>query len=187
MPAEPLTERAKRWHGAHLQPGGLTIDATLGNGHDALFLARRVGPSGRLFGFDRQAEAVRNSLARLAAAGAATQATLYLAGHETLLTRLPPHAVGAIDAAMFNLGYLPGGDKSQTTRPETTLAALDQVWQALRPGGRLSVIAYVGHPGGADEQAAVAGWTHRLGLHGDARQVTAGAGERSPVLYLLVR
>lgn len=48
----------------------------------------------------------------------------------------------------FNLGYLPGGDKAITTTSETTLVALGAAERILMPGGLISVVAYVGHPGG---------------------------------------
>lgn len=67
-----------------------------------------------------------------------------------------------LDVAVFNLGFLPSSDKGVATRAVSTLAALDGVWPRLRPGGLLSVHAYVGHPGGADEAEAVGGWMRRL-------------------------
>ncbi|PNH03525.1 putative rRNA methylase ytqB, partial [Tetrabaena socialis] len=38
-----------------LRPGDTAVDATCGNGHDTLFLARAVGPGGHVFAFDIQA------------------------------------------------------------------------------------------------------------------------------------
>lgn len=48
----------------------------------------------------------------------------------------------------FNLGYLPGGDKTIITKPETTLPALEAAKGILMPGGLISLVVYVGHPGG---------------------------------------
>lgn len=48
----------------------------------------------------------------------------------------------------FNLGYLPGGDKGIITRSETTLLALEAAKRILMPGGLISLVVYVGHPGG---------------------------------------
>ena len=44
------------------------------------------------------------------------------AGHE----QLAAYVTDPVQAVIFNLGYLPGSDKSCITRPETTLAALGQ-------------------------------------------------------------
>lgn len=48
----------------------------------------------------------------------------------------------------FNLGYLPGGDKATITKSETTLQALEAAKRMLAPGGLISLVVYVGHPGG---------------------------------------
>jgi len=49
--------------------GEIVVDATLGNGYDALFLARCVGGSGCVIGFDIQEAAVSASTVRLLDAG----------------------------------------------------------------------------------------------------------------------
>jgi hypothetical protein len=54
---------------------------------------------------------------------------------------------------MANLGYLPGGDQSFITHPDSTLAALQQSLKLLAPGGRLAVTVYPAHPGGGEEGA----------------------------------
>ena len=56
---------------------------------------------------------------------------------------------------MFNLGYLPGGDKSKTTHWETTVAALRQSFELLAQGGIVTAVCYPGHPAGAEEANAV--------------------------------
>lgn len=48
----------------------------------------------------------------------------------------------------FNLGYLPGGDKTIITQSETTLKALEVAKSIMVPGGLISLVVYVGHPGG---------------------------------------
>ena len=47
----------------------------------------------------------------------------------------------------FNLGFLPGGERSLVTQPDTTLAALQAALRILEPQGLISVLCYVGHPG----------------------------------------
>lgn len=48
----------------------------------------------------------------------------------------------------FNLGYLPGGDKTILTSPRTTVAALHAACRVLQSGGLISVMVYIGHHGG---------------------------------------
>lgn len=69
------------------------------------------------------------------------------------LDRVLPFA--KVGIAMFNLGFLPGSDKTVITRAGSTLVALQSLCERLCPGGLLSVHCYAGHPGGAEETQAV--------------------------------
>ena len=145
-----------------VRPGDVAVDATVGNGHDAAFLARLVGPGGVVHGFDIQPEALDAAGALLRGAGWAGVVRLHAAGHEHRAEVLPPGHVGRVAAVLFNLGYRPGGDETVTTRAETTLAALTASTLVLAPGGVLSVVCYTGHPGGEEEADAVAHWCRGL-------------------------
>lgn len=162
MPLDPVLDVAKRLSGRALDPGAIAVDATVGNGHDTLFLARAVGPSGRVYGFDVQEAAIDRTRQRLTTAGVASRVTLIRDGHETMDQHMPPEARGRVATVMFNLGYLPGGDKARITRPATTVAALDQACRYLQPGGVITVVQYVGHEGGAAEAQAVDEWAKAL-------------------------
>ena len=41
-----------------VRPGDVAVDATMGNGHDTLMLCEAVGPEGRVYAFDVQAQAL---------------------------------------------------------------------------------------------------------------------------------
>lgn len=179
-----LTGIAHREVGAVVRPGDLAIDATAGNGHDTLFLAGRIGPTGRVFALDIQAEALEHTRRRLAAAGLASQVTLIHLGHERLCTAVPQAVRGRIAAVMFNLGYLPGSDKRCMTGVDTTLAALDQAAACLRPGGILSVIAYRGHAGGRAETVAVQQWIRHHPELATRLQEIRPPGDSAPALFL---
>lgn len=141
-----------------LNAGDWALDATVGNGHDTLLLAKSVGQSGRVFGFDVQAAAIAATAMRVEDH---SQVTLFQAGHETLATHLPKD--GQLAGAMFNLGYLPGGPREIMTSTDTTLAALGQALARLKIGGLLTLILYPGHPGGDIEAAAVRAFAKNLG------------------------
>lgn len=153
-----------------LVEGDITIDATVGNGHDTLFLAASVGESGTVYGFDIQELALDTAYRRLQEEGLAGRVSLYHAGHEAMAMVLQESIAGQVKAVMFNLGYLPGGDKGRTTGISTTLAALEQARTLLVPGGAISVLAYTGHPGGRDEAEAVKAWA--TGLSNDFYEVS---------------
>lgn len=147
---------------AHLQPGDDAIDATLGNGHDCLFLARLVGDNGHVYGFDIQADAITASRKRLASADINKQVTLFHCSHTQMRDVIPNDKHGKIKAILFNLGYLPGGDKSLITQTESTLAALNSAITLLAANGILTIMAYPGHSGGDSETLAVCHWCSQL-------------------------
>ena len=150
--AAELIERA-------LYPGAVAVDATLGNGHDALWLCGLVGETGRVYGFDVQAEAVERSRARLVEAGVAERTTLILDGHQNMLSYVAPESA---DAVMFNLGWLPGAAHCVTTRTDTTLQAVIAALDVLKEDGVMTVCVYPGHDEGARERDALLDWARSL-------------------------
>lgn len=151
-----VTETAHDLVARFVREGDHVIDATVGKGHDTRFLARLVGTTGRVDGFDIQAGAIEATAREL---HGLPQVNLHCLGHE----RMREVVSGPVSAVMFNLGYLPSGDKTLVTRPDTTVAALDAAWELLRgPGGILSVVVYPGHEGGTIESLAVEAWFSRL-------------------------
>ena len=137
---------------AVLQNGEIAIDATAGNGHDTRFLSECVGLNGRVYAFDIQDEALARTAELI---GNATRVTLCSHNHAGILDAIPADCHGRIGAIMFNLGYLPGGDKTVITRTDSTIRAIDVGLTILRPGGVLTILAYTGHPGGLEETEAV--------------------------------
>ena len=216
------TELAMHIVQAYVRPGDVVIDATCGNGHDTLRLARMLqlpcrapdasdressagapAKAGYLFAFDIQPEAIQSTRDLLIREGYehALDEKIFLvcAGHEQMGESLRDHAPGrrapscctpgycasgmnasgmnasgmgapgsgASDdgfaaAVVFNLGYLPGGDKSLTTRCDTTLAAIRESLSLLRPGGLISVTMYSGHEEGAKEKRALLAFAEEL-------------------------
>lgn len=135
-----------------VSPGDCVIDATLGNGHDTLFLANLIGDSGMVYGFDIQEEAIFNTRKRLLNKQLADRITLFHKGHEHILTSIPESHHGKIKAAIFNLGYLPGGDKTIVTTPLTTISAIKQLLELMAPEGIIVLVIYHGHLEGAIER-----------------------------------
>ena len=153
-----LTELAHQLLEAQIAPGDCAIDATAGNGYDTVKLAELVGTGGQVIAIDLQAEAIASTRARLKAAQLETPCKLRQGDHAHALQSLLATHANKVSAITFNLGYLPGSDKSVQTLTETTLPALDTCTALLKPGGLLLVTAYRGHTGGASEAAAVADW-----------------------------
>ena len=60
--------------------------------------------------------------------------------------------IGNVDAAIFNLGYLPKGDKSIVTKPETTIQAIESIFKLLSTEGIIVLVIYHGHEEGQIER-----------------------------------
>lgn len=145
-----------------LQTGDAAIDATVGNGHDTLFLAEQVGLTGRVYGFDIQAVAINATRKKLQHAQLVDCVRLIQASHADMAVHIPASKHDKIRACMFNLGYLPKGDKSIITQTDSTLPALTVASELLAPQGIMTVLAYPGHAGGDKEAASVETWLAQL-------------------------
>lgn len=170
-----------------LVPGAIAIDATAGNGFDTLFLADQVGGLGLVYAVDVQSRAIEIVQQKLQQTNLAAQCRLSVASHADLANIVAPGDVGNVSVAMFNLGYLPFGDKSIVTSSESTIAALDQVSRMMKAGGLISVLAYLGHPGGAQEATSVAEWVERLADIWTVERFQDSDNPNSPILWTLVR
>lgn len=153
-----------RFVDALVSEGDRCIDATVGNGHDTVFLAKRVGVAGHVLGVDIQAAAVTQAQDRLAAHALGDRVSLRVSGHEDLAGHLEALGWQAIKLAIFNLGYLPGSDKSIITLSANTIRALNTCEYFMETGGAISLIAYRGHDGGMEEYEAVKEWFAQLSL-----------------------
>ena len=131
----------------------VVVDATMGNGHDTLFLAKLAK---QVYAFDIQEQALQKTSQRLQEAGL-INVELLLQGHETV-----DQFVNEVKAAIFNLGYLPSADKSIITQPQTTIESLDKLCQMLIKGGRIAIMIYYGHEGGDIERDAVLDFVSQL-------------------------
>ncbi|TKD68007.1 class I SAM-dependent methyltransferase [Pseudalkalibacillus hwajinpoensis] len=145
-----------------LSEGGVAIDGTCGNGHDTLFLAKSVGKTGKVYGFDIQKDALESTYQRLSEAEQSSQVILNHASHATVKDVIDPEDIGKVSAVIFNLGYLPGGDKSIVTKPAETLQAVTDMLTLLRSGGLVILVVYPGHPEGKVESELVTNYTAEL-------------------------
>lgn len=149
MKLERVLQYAKTLLTQTIEEGATVIDATAGNGHDTLFLAKLVGNTGHVYAFDIQQQALDHTKERLGSY--ASRVTLINDGHEMVTN----YVAQPIDAAIFNLGYLPGGDHSIVTIATTTIEAIDRMLDLLIVGGIIILVIYHGHAGGAIERDAI--------------------------------
>lgn len=155
-----VTKRSHLLLAPHIEEGDTVVDATLGRGSDAAFLARAVGPAGHLYGFDIQRDAVMATEKLLRSGKEPAQCRLHLFGvsHQWM----DEYVLEAPSVIMFNLGYLPGGRKDITTEPGSTLSAITKGLRLLKQGGLMSIVTYKGHPEGKEEHRQVACYLAKL-------------------------
>lgn len=141
-----------------MYPGARAIDATMGNGHDTKWLCELAGSEGHVYAFDIQLQAVESTADRLRSANLSDRAELIHAGHQLM----GEYVHEPVDAIVFNLGWLPSGDKTVTTLTRTTLEAVEAASKLLSPGGIMTICVYPGHDEGTREKHAVTEWASRL-------------------------
>ncbi|RDY01017.1 ytqB [Mucuna pruriens] len=149
-----------------VQKGDTVIDATCGNGFDALEMLNLVADGshdGYVYALDIQKDALDKTSLLLEESLNSNEkqlVKLFNICHSKMENVVPRNA--SVRLVAFNLGYLPGGDKDIITRSETTLLALEAAKRILMPGGLISIVVYVGHPGGREELETVESFAARL-------------------------
>jgi len=84
------------------------------------------------------------SAERISSHGLSNRVTLFHQGHENLGHCIPQEENEKITGAIFNLGYLPGSDKSIVTKPNTTISAVEQLLTIMASEGIIIlVILYI--------------------------------------------
>lgn len=147
-----------------LIPGDIVIDATCGNGKDTLFLAQLAikNGEGQIFAHDVQPEALESTkiyLEKYLTESQMNQIIFVRGCHSTFSDRLKKESVKLI---VYNLGYLPGGNKEKTTLWETTLTSLRNACSLISLGGAISITCYPGHSAGALEEEKIISFTREL-------------------------
>jgi methylase of polypeptide subunit release factors len=146
MKARNINEVVHEWLSEICDKNTIAIDATAGNGMDTTFLASICR---QVIAFDISTQAIENT----------RKACMHL-NNVIILHQSHDQMINYIrkaDIVVFNLGYLPNGDKSIITQPETTLQALNQA-RLILGSGYLCITSYLGHPGGKEEHAEVLRW-----------------------------
>lgn len=140
-----------------MQEGDWAIDATCGAGNDTLKLAEIVlaKNGGGVIGIDLQEEAILRTqelLTTKLATDIDRLVHLFCQSHvdfPRLATQVP------IKLIVYNLGYLPRGDKQVTTQTLSTLQSVQKALELVIPGGAISITCYPGHEEGAREEKAL--------------------------------
>lgn len=127
---------------AYITKDDIVVDMTMGNGHDTLFLAQI---SQFVYAFDIQKQALEITQKRLDD-NEIHKAKLILDSHENIQTY-----VNKYKYVIYNLGYLPNGDKAITTTSTSTITSLKIVMEDILEGGIIFMVIYPGHDEGKVE------------------------------------
>ncbi|MDD3712086.1 MAG: class I SAM-dependent methyltransferase [Candidatus Izemoplasmatales bacterium] len=152
----------------------VSVDMTSGNGHDTLFLARL---SDHTYAFDIQTVAIE-STRTLLENNNQTNVTLINDSHEKILN----YVKEKIDAAIYNLGYLPGSDKTVMTNSISTVNSLDHLISILAEEGIIVIVLYPHNP---EEIAAVVEYTSKLSPSYDCMEHKILNKESAPFLITI--
>ncbi|WP_278925410.1 class I SAM-dependent methyltransferase [Staphylococcus auricularis] len=161
MKLERILPFAKTLIQTHISAESIVIDATCGNGFDTAFLADNV-PHGHVYAFDIQQAAIEATNQRTKAYS--NVQTIH-DSHSEVKQYIAPEHVGHIDAAIFNLGYLPKGDKTIVTKPESTIQAVEAIFDVLSTEGVIVLVIYHGHEEGKVERDALLDYLKQLDQH----------------------
>ena len=136
----------------HVGKGEFCMDATAGNGGDTKFLAKLVGPTGRVLAFDIQEQAVTNTRIAMEQEGYGDFVQVVLDSHSNMDNYAQPNTV---DCIVFNFGWLPGGDHTIYTTASTSIPAIEKALTLLKKGGFISLCIYYGGVSGYEERDAL--------------------------------
>jgi methylase of polypeptide subunit release factors len=149
----PHLELAHKLWEELLSPEDLAIDATVGNGFDTAHLAALC----KTIGLDIQQEALDRAAQKLKEAG--LQGDLRRMCHSKIDEL---SLAGRPKLIVYNLGYLPRGNKGITTMLESTSVSLQKALALLGNGGALSIMCYPGHEEGKREAGWIEAWVQTL-------------------------
>lgn len=137
----------------YIKAGDTVIDATAGNGHDTLILAKAVGSNGKVIAFDIQKKALENTEKLLKENELLSRVKLVNDSHEKLMDYVEEE--DSPSAIIFNLGYLPMGDKTITTKGNSSVSAINAASKLIKLGGIITLVLYSGHEEGSKEKKMI--------------------------------
>ena len=149
-----LLEQAHAILASLVSKDDVVVDATMGNGHDTLFLSSLAK---EVYAFDIQEKAIENTKEKVSGL---THVHLIHDSHEHIL-----NYVSSFKGVIFNLGYLPQGDQKITTTHEVTIKTLDLILPKLPKNGFIQIVVYPGHEEGMEEHHAISSWIKELIIH----------------------
>ena len=158
-----------------LKNKNVAVDATLGNGHDTDFLAERFK---EVYAFDIQEKSCTSYTQKNK-----ENVKVIHSSHDLL----SQYVDKKVDCIMYNLGFLPGGDKNITTKSDTSLKSIKTGLNLLNNGGMMTICLYRGHTEGKKEESVIIPFLKELpkAQFGVMYQTFLNRSEDAPVLIII--
>ena len=141
-----------------IDENSIVVDATVGNGYDTLFLRKQLSINEFLYGFDIQEKAIEITKERLIENKCYNGVKLIQDSHENFRKYID----GSVDLILYNLGYLPMGNKDITTESTKTLTSVKDGMTLYKSGGVIIITVYPGHLPGALEFKALSDYLETI-------------------------
>ena len=132
----------------------ICVDMTIGNGHDTLFLCKH---SKFVYGFDIQDVAINQTRLLLEN----NQINNFQLINDNFCN-INNYINNKVDAFIYNLGYLPNGNKNITTLAKDTLKSLKKSLKLLNNNGIIVIVIYTGHSEGKIENQKLQHFAKKL-------------------------
>ena len=151
---QKITDYTHTLIASFVKAGDYCVDATCGNGNDTLFLAKLVGEEGQVDAYDIQEAAITNAKELTKEYH---NITFYLTSHEEI-------NITNCKCVLFNLGFLPHGDKAITTNHNSTLKAMQNLMNQYpkNPNLQIYLVVYPGHEEGYLEHLSLSSYLETL-------------------------
>lgn len=158
-----------------LENKDIAIDATLGNGYDTDFLSNNFK---YVYSFDIQKDACSEYLKKI------NSNVKIINDSHVFLDKYVKEQVSCI---MYNLGFLPGGNKKITTMYSTSLKSIKLGLEMLKNGGIITICIYRGHIQGKKEEQYILEYLKTLSKEkfGVIKHEFLNRSESSPILVVI--
>jgi len=154
----------------------IAIDMTAGNGYDSLFLAQIAK---KVYSFDIQDEAINNTL-KLLEENNIQNVSVLKESHDLFDIFVSED----IDLAIYNLGYLPSGNKDIKTSALIVINSLEKAIEHLNINGIIVIVVYLHNH---DESLKISNFAKKLDSKFDVMKYEVINKEQSPYIIKISR